>query len=98
MRTRIPTLVTVELSDTFAYRSMCLPDVDDGLVGKPTPSFVFEVEDKIGREGIAERQGTRFATALRIADASDDIHTCSGLGYVCPPWNWDARRKICRFE
>jgi hypothetical protein len=90
--------MTMELCDTFAYCSMCRPDVNNGFCRKPSPSLVVEIKDDMGREGIDERQGTRFATDLRIADASDDIHTCCGLGYVRPQWHWAAGRKTCLLE
>jgi hypothetical protein len=43
MRTFVPTLMTAKLAETFAYRSICFPNVHDGFVGEPPTPFVFEI-------------------------------------------------------
>jgi hypothetical protein len=62
MRARIPALMTTELSETFVYRSIGFPDVDNGFVRKPSPSFVFEIKVDVGKEWVDERQDALQST------------------------------------
>jgi len=76
MRTPIPTLVAIELPDTFVYSSSAgLPDVEYGFVPKSPLTFVFRVKEKVGRERINEREGARLAADSRVRDASHHINT-----------------------
>jgi hypothetical protein len=45
--------MTAELAETFAYRSICFPNVHDGFVREPPMLFVFEI--KVDPAQIVER-------------------------------------------
>jgi len=99
MTTLIPDLVTIERPDTFVYRSSGLPDVKNGFVRKPALPFIFKVKDKVGREGVFERQVTRLATAIRVPDARHHIDTFAfGEVRPSPPGCRAVGREISRPE
>jgi hypothetical protein len=100
MRTLLPNLVNIELSDTFAYCPRGSPNVKNGLVRKPSLPFVFKIKHEVWREGVSEGQITHLTTEIRVPDARHHVNTFA-LGEIryasfqSFPAHWFGGRKFC---